>query len=621
MNMRTIYKIPAIFGIALVLFLYLQSCSDILVEHPRTLFTTAYFETPQGIQDAVNAAYADMRYIYAPNGSLAMFHQGTDEWTFGEQPATNTSGDNFQHRELGIYTISSGAGALTSIWNRAFPAINLCNGILESVTSVPNLTEDQVNTIEGEASFLRALYYLNLVTQFGAVPLDLGSGDLKLNTTPFFGFNRLPLDELLVNDYQAMIDDLTTASEKLPVVKEPNNYKLTQAAALSLLAKVYLYRYYTDAAQAGDAQSAYDAAMELINNRAMYGVELLQDFGKVFKQGYDYNSEILYSVERIPGDQVNNEIFSPSTDFTEKVNIANNLFIPSYQQSIGGVSLIDGRPLAYQRPLRKIAPTKWLTMECFADKTNDSRYYNTFRTLYRTASVNDPGTQGYQDYVDFLATRGMVVGDTAWYMPDTQAEADAIASRGVNYFVVGPDDWYTNQHTTYIMHPALRKYDDSLRVNYNDVSGRPYPVLRLAETYLLAAEAAMILGHNDEASTLVNVLKKRAAYKPGRSQAAVDAAYANIAATADSIDLDYILDERSREMAGEWSRWADLAIRKYSDGSSVLLERVRADNPDGGPNVQAFHLVRPIPQSQIDAVNDPNREQFQNPGYSASSTK
>jgi hypothetical protein len=616
MNMRTIYKIPALLIIATVFFLFSQSCSDILEEHPKTLFTTAYLETPQGIQDAVNAAYAGMRLIYAPNGALAMFHPGTDEWTYGEQPATNTSGDNFQFREHGQYSLSSGTGSLGAIWNSSYPRINLCNTIIESAPNVPTLSEEQINTIIGEAHFLRALYYYNLVTQFGASPIDLGGGDLKANTVPFFGCNRLPAGEILAKDYQAIIDDMIAASELLPTVKEANTYKLTKAAAFNMLAKAYILRYYSDAKQSTDIQDAYDAAMELINNKEMYGVGLLPYFGDIFRQGNDYNTEILYSVERIPGDEVNNMLSTPGGIGAFECQ-ANNDFTPNYQQSLGGLNLINSRPLSYQRPLRKIAPTKWLTMTAFADKVNDCRYHTTFRTLYRTATVAEPGTDSYNEYVDLLAGLGMVVGDTAWYMPDTQDEADAITARGVNYFVVGPDDWYSNPPGTYLMHPALIKFADSIRDNFNDCSGRPYPVCRLAETYLLAAEAAMQLGNNGEAADLVNVLKKRAVYQPGMTEAAVDSVSALIEVTAGDIDLDFILDERSREMAGEWVRWSDLAIRKYSNGTSCLVERVKAHNPDA-QGIQDYHIIRPIPQDMIDAIDDANPEKYQNPGYTSS---
>lgn len=620
MNMRTIFKIPAILIIAFVLNLFMQSCSkEYLEETPKTIFTTAYFETEQGIQDAVNAAYAFMRFMYAPNSALCFYTMGTDEWTYGEQPANNVSNDNLQYKECGSYSLTSGCDAVPQLWDNSFPAINLCNGIIELAPNVAEIIEEQLNTILGEAHFLRALYYLNLVTQYGATPLDLGSGDLKLNTTPFFGFNRPPntdeqgINELLAKNYQAIIDDLIFASENLPTMKESNTYRLSKAAAFHLLAKAYIFRCYTTAAQPDDADKAYNAAMQLINNQSTYGVALIENFADIFVEGNDYNTEILYSVERIPGDDMNNMLPS-ATGIGRFECHANNNFTPNYEQVIGGKELIDGRPLQYNRPLRKIAPTKWLTMTCFADKINDSRYHGSFRTLYLVASVNEPGTNAYNQFIEDLNEIGFEYGDTAWYMPDTQEEADSIIASGVKYYdhVIGPDDWYTNQNPTYVMHPALIKFSDSQRIYYNDAAGRPYPVCRLGETYLLAAEAAMLFDNNTEAARLINILKRRAAYSPGLSQVEIDARYANIEVSADDINLDFILDERSREMAGEWVRWSDLAVR------GKLYERALLHNPDViglvGENTGMYNL-RPLPLTQIDAINDPNREKFQNPGY------
>jgi hypothetical protein len=94
--------------------------------------------------------------------------------------------------------------------------------------------------------------------------------------------------------------------------------------------------------------------------------------------------------------------------------------------------------------------------------------------------------------------------------------------------------------------------------------------------------------------------------------------------------IDYILDERTRELAGEQTRWFDL-VR-----TGKLIERVNLYNgvtarpgninPDGTitgapqtvPNPQPHHVLRPIPQTQIDAAVDPTRESLkypQNPGY------
>jgi hypothetical protein len=75
------------------------------------------------------------------------------------------------------------------------------------------------------------------------------------------------------------------------------------------------------------------------------------------------------------------------------------------------------------------------------------------------------------------------------------------------------------------------------------------------------------------------------------------------------MNLDFILDERTRELCGESCRWPDLAMR------GKLLDRVKAFNPDAGPNIQPFHVLRPIPQSQLNTLTDANTSKYQNTGY------
>jgi hypothetical protein len=78
--------------------------------------------------------------------------------------------------------------------------------------------------------------------------------------------------------------------------------------------------------------------------------------------------------------------------------------------------------------------------------------------------------------------------------------------------------------------------------------------------------------------------------------------------TAADVTIDFILDERARELAGEQLRFFDLKR------TNKLVERITALNPDGAPNVKPYHVVRPIPQSQLDAVT--NKDEFkQHSGY------
>lgn len=580
------------------------ACNKQLEEHPYTAFTTDYYKTPQGLQEAVNSVYATLRFDYGPIGAIGLTNVGTDEITFGDQV---TSG---QFLELGTYQIPATNGAILTPWNRNYNGINLCNAILQFAPGV-SMNDANKNAIMGEASYLRAHLYFLLVSQFGPVPLDLGSGDLTFTDKPYYGFNRLPFNDILKKNYAAMISDLTFASQNLPVQRPSNAFKLSRAAALHLLSKVYLYRGYSVVKESDDFQKAYDTAMELINNQVTYGVALQQDYARVHKQGNDYNSEILFSVERLAMDNIANEVNNPSTDFDGKANISNNLFNANYQNQItvGGVSLIDDRPLIYGRPLRQMAPTRYVSDVAFAEKVNDARWDATFRTLWRVNTVRT-GTD-LETFKTRLAGIGFAIGDTAIYLPPTEARANQLKAAGKKYLIVGPDSWWNNQTKRTQLYPNLKKYDDSVRNNFQDASGRPYVVSKLSETYLNAAEAAFKLGNVSQAATLINVLRTRAAYRPGLSAAILSTRQAAMQINTAQITMDFILDERTRELCGEGLRWADLAIR------DMLVNRVKRYNPDGASNVQAFHNYRPIPRTQIDATVDPdgNTAKYQNPGY------
>src|SRR4051812_35271065 len=147
---------------------------------------------------------------------------------------------------------------------------------------------------------------------------------------------------------------------------------------------------------------------------------------------------------------------------------------------------------------------------------------------------------------------------------------------------------------------SLKKFDDPTRGSATETqSSREAFILRLAEMYLIAAEAQVNLNKPDSAAYYVNEVRKRAAL-PGRQTAMM--------VTPGSVTMDFILDERAREFAGEQLRWYDLKR------AGKLVARVKSMNPDAAPNIQNYHALRPIPQAQRDAVT--NKPDFsQNPGY------
>lgn len=141
--------------------------------------------------------------------------------------------------------------------------------------------------------------------------------------------------------------------------------------------------------------------------------------------------------------------------------------------------------------------------------------------------------------------------------------------------------------------PTVQKH----RYPYLRNNGRDYMYMRLGETYLIAAEALMMQGKLDEATYYFNILRKRAEFPGGEEIPLI---------TPDELDIDMILDERGRELAGELHRWPDLKR------TGKLVERVKMYNPNGAANIKEYHNLRPIPQSQIDRTKN---EFPQNDGY------
>jgi starch-binding outer membrane protein, SusD/RagB family len=608
-------KYNRILWFALTAFIaVMPGCTKKLEEKPYTVFSTDYFKTPAGFQNGVYALYSGMRFLYGPEGAVAMGVAGTDEWAMGGEARRGAAGDLTSFCN---YTLDNTGGSILTPWNRSFNNINLANGLIEFAEEV-EIAEAEKKIALGEIRFLRALYYLNLVQYFGAVPLDLGSGELKFNQKPFQGFNRLPVNEVFVKNYQAILDDFTYAAENLPDKRPANQFRLSKAAALHMLAKTYIYRGYSAAKQASDFQNAYTAAMEIINNQAKYGASLQASYGDVHRAGNDYNAEIIFAIERQPGNYAVSEVPNPQGISGTKGMDASNDFCGDYTAvraplNTSPTAPVGTRTVQYGRPIRRFCPTPWLYNTAFADKFNDSRYEGSFRTAYIASQTGG----GYTANVD-----------TAFVLALTNAIADSlngIAPAGPRlkpYRVIAPREFYFISGSldgaptaTSNMYPSLSKYEDPARGVANYPGARPFPVCKLGETYLLAAEAAMQLnnlaGTPGSAMELVNVLKQRAAFRPGMSTAERDIRYNRIRLTAGSqVDLDFILDERTRELCGESTRWPDLAVR------GKLVERVQKYNSDGAANVKPNkHELRPIPKEQLDRVSDPDKAKYQNPGY------
>ncbi len=584
------------------------SCNDVLEEQPRSL-TPDYFKTAQGLNAGITAAYASFRNFYGSEGGKNITVYGTDEFTHGQQ-VTNPPFSVYSN------TLNPGEGSTGSIWARAYPAINTCNGIIELGATATGLTDAQRNTLIAEAKFVRASWYYLLVSQFGAVTLDLGSGPLRFNQSIDNFASRATLAEC----YDAMVNDLVSITDgangdDLPDARPAAGQagRAWKASALHVLAKVYLARGWSSAAKSDDFQKAYDTATKLINERATYGVSLLPNYADVHREGNEYNTETLFMVNWNDNTTYNNYTGFGGPSYQ---NGSNFFFGMRYDDNLAGLV----RDVANGRPFVRYKPTAWLLNTAFADKINDSRYDKSFKTVW---FVNSTTTRN---------PKNLAIGDTAvWMVPNHLAAAVAPTKNSRRYLVFLPTEAttptvyfngtnyadYTGYNLQNRYFPTLKKYFFTGARPNNDVaitSVRPFIVYRFAETYLVAAEAAIKLNNLSAAATLINVVRTRAATGPAN----VANMTANTLNDLTARGIDYLLDERSRELAGEQMRWMDLAR------TGKLVERVKAYNNTPAttgaaiPNPQPFHVLRPIPQGQIDASIDPSQDNGkypQNPGY------
>jgi starch-binding outer membrane protein, SusD/RagB family len=272
-----------------------------------------------------------------------------------------------------------------------------------------------------------------------------------------------------------------------------------------------------------------------------------------------------------------------------------------------GGSNVTVRDINNGRPFQRIRPnTKYIMDVAFANRATDARYEGTFQTVWlsNSTSMSVRGTTGA------TTPRGTLINgvDTSIWMADrVVTPAERSAFKGIIFepdHLAGSTVKYTASY-----YPSVKKFDDSTRGDQNDYSDRPYILFRFAELYLIAAEAAFKGGATaQDAANLINVIRTRAALKLNQTSAQYAAAVAAQQITAADITLDFILNERSRELFGEDTRWWDLSRTKK------LVERVQLYNTEGAAGVQPYNMLRPIPQSQIDLVTE-GPKYPQNPGY------
>ncbi len=564
---------------ALAASLAFTACSDFLEQDNKSnVPTEEFYNTANGFASLTNSAYSSLRTIYSAQPQL--FVAGTDLYADGKS----------QGVVMGQYTFTTDEGIIKDFYDRCYKGIQLAN----SVIAYGETTEDNAQRLQyiDEARYLRAWWYFQLVQQFGPVALNT-----EMFESAVMSHERTDLATV----YQFIIDEFTylaSADSHLLERASSGVGRANKRAAAFYAAKAYLTRGWLDGTDY-EAQEASIAQATDFDNAVTYARQAINgelpalSIEEAFDVNNEENDELFWSVQ-----------YSSSA-------VENPVDDGSYQQSQFG---------AYQggseKPRNKaidgnFAPS--LRLQQMYTR-GDGRLEQTFMLEFHEAYFDwytNPTSKILYYYAPAWATDEDIA---AWRADDPNGiKTETIVSKTVAEGGIAPSNGqpasYKDRRTQDFGNAAIKKFDDytetSIANRSTTCSMHDVVLARLGEAYLIAAEAYYKKGDMQQAAEMINNLRQR----PGTIKSGYETA---MHVDAADITIDFILDERARELAGEYVRWTDLKR------THKLIEYVTEYNEDGvelsaltGPDGK-YKILRPIPQAAID-LNQAHVEQ--NPGY------
>ena len=650
---------------------FTSSCNkDFLTETLTTARTTDFFLTDAGIQQlSVGTQYQTFNVPLNGEWIYCATQYGTDEFKIGGDPS-NSPWNNYDATFGPIVIASNGNTALSQFqWDVLYTGVGDANLLIANALKSTSASTAIKNTALGEGYFLRAYNYFRLVSQYGGVPLQL----TPINTVKT-EFVRASAKDV----YAQIISDFTNAAKLLPATTTP--IRITQDAANHFLAKALLSRASEiNSSWNGDTKAADLAAIGPLCDAVIAKHPLTPDFASLWNYTAP-NSANETLPELILSAQFTSDVNTlQNTGSTQHLYFVSRYDVQDQMaRDLTGDRPFSRMHTTYYtyRTYDLVNDSRfWKSYRTkYAINAAKPVSPNVQGDLGIMYVINQPGDTRFSLTKISRSTAGSNL------ITDTRGTGRVIPTTYVAYPNGRTTDnaLYTDVTTAGQGFPPLSKHTDGSRKALNDVQGhRDFIIARSAETYLIAAEAKIRLaqagtGSYADALPYINAVRNRARYANGEQRdkywdggntlasptlqsPGVGISFFprnsyyesnNIATTtAASASLDItnisnlpaqdefiisalgltgtydrmlalVLNERSRELTGEYKRWEDLSRTK------TLVSRARAFNAEAAPNIKEHHVLRPIPQNFLDGIQasgksltSAQKQAIQNPGY------